>query len=312
MGKTHLHQLAYGITGENADFGDCVQPGAAHRLTGGSSSGACASVLEGSALAAIGTDTGGSIRVPAALCGLVGYRGSITRGGEMWAGAGHLAASFDTLGWIYGDVRDGPLLGAALFGLPMVEAPALRGLRVGVPNAEFLHDCELEVMAVLEGWIAVLLAEGATVERFDASPWAEAMEIFAPIQASEAAALHPESRGVFELAIAERLRWGAGLSADAVGSLRARMEGFRRRSEELLAGFEFMLMPSAPVTELRAGEDHSGARARILRYTSPVSLLGWPAVTLPGHYGGPQLIAKMDRDAELLAVSVCLAGRRGW
>jgi len=73
-GKTHLHQLAYGITGENSDYGDCTQPRNAAWLTGGSSSGAAASVQEGSAVAAIGTDTGGSIRCPAALCGLAGYR----------------------------------------------------------------------------------------------------------------------------------------------------------------------------------------------------------------------------------------------
>src|SRR6202035_4533129 len=75
-GKTHLHQLAYGVTGETPDYGDCLHPRAPTLLTGGSSSGAAASVQEGSALAAIGTDTGGSIRIPAALCGLAGYRTS--------------------------------------------------------------------------------------------------------------------------------------------------------------------------------------------------------------------------------------------
>ena len=79
-GKTHLHPLAYGITGENPDFGDCRQPADAGLLTGGSTSGGAASVQEGSAVAAIGTDTGGSIRVPAALCGLAGYRASIGLG----------------------------------------------------------------------------------------------------------------------------------------------------------------------------------------------------------------------------------------
>jgi Asp-tRNA(Asn)/Glu-tRNA(Gln) amidotransferase A subunit family amidase len=74
VGKTNLHQLAYGITGENPEYGDCLQPRDPTRLTGGSSSGAAASVQEGSAVAAIGTDTGGSIRVPAALCGLAGCR----------------------------------------------------------------------------------------------------------------------------------------------------------------------------------------------------------------------------------------------
>src|SRR6202789_2007800 len=107
-GKTHLHQLAYGITGENRDFGDCLQPRDASLLTGGSSSGAAASVQEGSALAAIGTDTGGSIRLPAAICGLAGYRashglayaaGPWAAGPEgLWAGAAHLAPSFDTVG----------------------------------------------------------------------------------------------------------------------------------------------------------------------------------------------------------------------
>jgi Asp-tRNA(Asn)/Glu-tRNA(Gln) amidotransferase A subunit family amidase len=305
-GKTHLHQLAYGITGESCDFGDCLQPGAAHLLTGGSSSGAAASVLEGSAMAAIGTDTGGSIRVPAAFCGLVGYRASWTLGERMWRGAGHLAKSFDTLGWLYRDAGDGPLLGAALFGLPMVASPSLRGLRVGVVGAEFLHDCEPEVLAELERWIRIFGASGAIVERFDAAMWGESMEIFTPIQASEAAALHPEPRDVFELAIAERLRWGAGISAAEIDDLRGRLSDFRRRNEERLAGFDVLMLPSSPVAELRAGEDQSGARARILRYTSPISLLGWPAVTLPSRRGAPVLVGKMGWDEELLALSAAV------
>src|SRR5271165_6171112 len=112
-GKTHLQQLAYGITGENHDFGDCLQPDDLKRLTGGSSSGAAASVQEGSAMAAIGTDTGGSIRVPASLCGLAGYRASITmshtNGMDLWRGGEHLAQSFDTIGWLYRKLSDGPL-----------------------------------------------------------------------------------------------------------------------------------------------------------------------------------------------------------
>jgi Asp-tRNA(Asn)/Glu-tRNA(Gln) amidotransferase A subunit family amidase len=111
-GKTHLHPLAYGITGENRDFGDCLQPRDASLLTGGSTSGGAASVQEGSAVAAIGTDTGGSIRVPAALCGLAGYRASIGLAWErkLWGGGVHLSQSFDTLGWLFRDLRDGPLL----------------------------------------------------------------------------------------------------------------------------------------------------------------------------------------------------------
>ena len=126
-GKTHLHPLAYGITGENPEFGDCVQPGDAGALTGGSSSGAAASVLEGSAVAAIGTDTGGSVRAPAALCGLAGYRASLGRGD--WRGGAHLAQSFDTMGWLFRDLEDAPLLAPDCSRLRRRAAHALHALR---------------------------------------------------------------------------------------------------------------------------------------------------------------------------------------
>src|ERR1700719_202272 len=142
-GKTNLHPLAYGITGENPDFGDCLQPADANLLTGGSTSGGAASVQEGSAVAAIGTDTGGSIRVPAALCGLAGYRASIGLAHErgLWRGGVHLADSFDTLGWLFRDLRDAPLLAAALFELDVPSA-AETTVRIGVVAREFLADCE--------------------------------------------------------------------------------------------------------------------------------------------------------------------------
>src|SRR5271170_7704979 len=139
-GKTHLHQLAYGITGENSDYGDCAQPRNPTWLTGGSSSGAAASVQEGSAMAAIGTDTGGSIRCPAALCGLAGYRSSI--GLSDWRGAAHLAASFDTLGWLFRDLRDAPLLANALLDVPLVAHSAERTFRIGAVDSVFLYDAE--------------------------------------------------------------------------------------------------------------------------------------------------------------------------
>src|SRR6202043_498518 len=134
----HLHPLAYGITGENPDYGDSAQPSHAALLTGGSSSGAAASVQEGSAVAAIGTDTGGSVRVPAALCGLAGYRASIGLAHErrLWPGGVPLADSFDTLGWLFQDLRDAPLLAAALFDLA-VPAVALTPMRIGVVAPEF-------------------------------------------------------------------------------------------------------------------------------------------------------------------------------
>jgi aspartyl-tRNA(Asn)/glutamyl-tRNA(Gln) amidotransferase subunit A len=80
------------------------------------------------------------------LCGLAGYRASITLSTandfDIWRGGEHLAPSFDTIGWLYRHLSDGPLLGAALFGLPEISAPSLQGLRIGVADESFLHKCE--------------------------------------------------------------------------------------------------------------------------------------------------------------------------
>ncbi len=142
VGKTHLHPLAYGITGENPEFGDCVQPDNPQSLTGGSSSGAIASIQEGSAVAAIGTDTGGSIRVPAALGGLAGYRATLGRGN--WRGGAHLAESFDTMGWLFRDLEDAPLLATPFASKQIPVAPQFTHFAFLADS--FLHDCEPKVI----------------------------------------------------------------------------------------------------------------------------------------------------------------------
>lgn len=312
-GKTNLHQLAYGITGENSNFGDCLQPLNPTHLTGGSSSGAAASVQEGSAFAAIGTDTGGSVRAPAALCGLAGYRSSLTLNTpDAWRGGYHLASSFDTLGWLYCDLADGPLLGNALFDLPFATAPAIDRLRIATPHQPFLHDCDADVLATLHLWHSRFQAHNATLSTFDASYWANSMSIFAPIQASEAAALHQGHFHHFEPMIAERLAWGSSLSASELTSLHNQLDAFRATTHALFQSFDYLLLPCAPMSALIAGADHTQTRARILRYTSPISLAGLPVVTLPSAdpqnpTGGLQLVGPLGSDATLLALSASLA-----
>jgi Asp-tRNA(Asn)/Glu-tRNA(Gln) amidotransferase A subunit family amidase len=304
-GKTNLHQLAYGITGQNPDFGDCLQPRNPALLTGGSSSGAAASVQEGSALAAIGTDTGGSIRVPAALCGLAGYRSSLALNTpDLWQGAAHLAPSFDTIGWLYRDLADGPLLGHALFDLPIASAPLLSSLKIGIPDATFLLDSEPDVLAHLDRWQTALTNHHAAITRIDVTFWNDALEIFAPIQASEAAIIHRGNFHHFEPLIADRLTWGASLTSEEITQLHARLEDFRARTATLFEAFDYLLLPCSPTSTLRAADDHAHTRARILRYTAPISLCGMPAVTLPG---GLQLVAPQQHDANLLALSASLA-----
>ena len=295
MGKTNMQELAYGITGENPWFGDCRQPDDAALLTGGSSSGAAASVQEGSALAAIGTDTGGSIRVPAALCGLAGYRASPGLGD--WRGGWHLALSFDTIGWLFRDLRDGPLLAAALFGID--DAPHLPPtVRIGIPTEEFLADCDATVASRWVAWRQTLAAAGHSLQEFATDWWENCFTIFSNIQASEAAALHRGHYDAFEPAIRDRLEWGASLTEPTITRFRAEHSAFRLRMDELLARFDYLLLPCTPVSRLIAGADQSKTRPRILRYTVPVSLACFPVAVLPG---GMQLVGPRGSDAQLLS-----------
>jgi Asp-tRNA(Asn)/Glu-tRNA(Gln) amidotransferase A subunit family amidase len=163
---------------------------------------------------------------------------------------------------------------------------------------------------VLEGYAEVqreLALAGAITGEMTAPFWAKAMEIFAPIQAREAADLHAGHYDEFEPAIRERLRWGASVTPEELLRLRASRRAFCAEMDTLLARFDMLAMPAAPVAKLGRGADHAQTRARLLRYTTPASLAGLPAVVIPsasGLGGGAvQLIAAAGRDAALLAWS---------
>jgi aspartyl-tRNA(Asn)/glutamyl-tRNA(Gln) amidotransferase subunit A len=320
-GKTHLHPLAYGITGQNPDYGDCLQPRDPTLLTGGSSSRAAASIQEGSALIAIGTDTGGSIRVPAALCGLAGFRAShsiATPHGawpNVWDGAYHLAASFDTPGFLLRDVRDSPLVAHILFGAVVEDLP--QKLRIGFIAGASLDTCQPDVLSAYDLFRKHLQASPRiTTSDVDMPMWSEASEIFMGIQAHEAAAIHRGHFDQFESSIAQRLRWGESLSNDHINALRLRHRNFIASMNNLFSEVDLLVHPCAPVSSLPPNADHSGARAAILRYTSPFSLTGYPVVALPGEsFGGPrgtgiQIAAPSGRDALVLAFAAQFASAR--
>jgi Asp-tRNA(Asn)/Glu-tRNA(Gln) amidotransferase A subunit family amidase len=320
-GKTHLHPLAYGITGQNPDFGDCLQPRDSTLLTGGSSSGAVASVQEGSSLAAIGTDTGGSIRVPAALSGLTGFRasqplaygpGPWRHSAEgLWEGACHLAKSFDTPGFFVRDPRDAAPIAKAIFGIPLAAPPPPP--RIGYIHEAFLHDAEPDVLTAFSMWRRQLVPSAAFLEAFNSTSWTQSQEIFAGIQASEAAALHTGRFDEFEPSIAQRLHWGAAFTPADLQDLHRRLDIFRTRTAHLFRQFDLLMLPCAPVSRLFAAEDQSDTRKRILRYTTPFSLAGVPVIALPGELiGAPfgtgiQLAAAPGKDAALLAFAAHLA-----
>jgi aspartyl-tRNA(Asn)/glutamyl-tRNA(Gln) amidotransferase subunit A len=252
----------------------------------------------------------------------------------LWRGGVHLAQSFDTLGWIFRDLRDAPLLAEGLFGLqvlretdfraPNFQAPPDLQVKIGAIAPEFLHDCDANVLAAFASCKQSLAASGADVQSFDAAYWDDALSIYAPIQASEAAAIHAAATGGdysrfpappgcenlwhFPKAISERLAWGASLTAEEVQRQRQRHAEFRNRVDALFQSFDFLIMPCSPISKLEAGRDHTQTRPTILRYTTPLSLAGSPVVTLPFPNGaGIQLSAPRGQDSRLLTYAAALA-----
>jgi aspartyl-tRNA(Asn)/glutamyl-tRNA(Gln) amidotransferase subunit A len=306
-GKTHLHQLAFGITGENRDYGDCLQPANSALLTGGSSSGSAAAVQEGSALAAIGTDTGGSVRAPAALCGLAGYRSSLGLGD--WSGGYHLSQSFDTIGWLFRDLRDAPRFAEALFDLPPEPRPNPASPSIGVLTGPIVEPCDAAVLRSMDFWQEQLRRASARLEPVQPAFWSEAWYIYAPIQAAEAARLHAGHFQEFEPAIAVRLGWGASLAEDQLRQFHQRRHSFCEQSDALFRRFDFLLAPITPLSKLLAGADHTETRAQILRLTTPASVAGLPAVVLPSAECGLQLLAQRNDDRRLLRFAALLGDR---
>lgn len=165
FGKTNLHELAYGITTNNAAFGPSRNPWDRSRIPGGSSGGTAVAVAARLVPAGIGTDTGGSVRVPAALCGIVGLRP--TTGSWSIAGVVPISHTRDTPGPMTRTVADAALLHAVVTGRPAPAAAELRGLRLGVPRGHFWADLEADTARACEAALARLAAAGAVLVEAD-------------------------------------------------------------------------------------------------------------------------------------------------
>jgi Asp-tRNA(Asn)/Glu-tRNA(Gln) amidotransferase A subunit family amidase len=280
-GKTHLHEFAYGLTGENPHYGNVVHPRFQDRTSGGSSSGSAAAVAAGLVPFAIGTDTGGSIRVPAAFCGLFGLR---LVPHHVWiTDAFPLAPSFDTAGWFTATAADLRLVTAALLGLRELKRP-LRGVSLNV--ADFGLAAEVHDVQRLEQ-AAARFAPPADSDTADAlrAAFEDTVHAYAVLQSREAFRIHAATldgeRERYSDVVWQRIDRGRKWTDDQIASAEVKNATVRLTWTQFFLTYDFLVLPVAPFVALRHPDCDQPHRDALLTLTAPASLGRLPVLTIP-------------------------------
>jgi aspartyl-tRNA(Asn)/glutamyl-tRNA(Gln) amidotransferase subunit A len=332
LGSLQMVEFAYGPTGHNAHYGAVHNPWGLDHITGGSSSGSGAAVAARLTFAALGSDTGGSIRMPAHFCGVTGLK--TTYGRVSRAGAMPLSQSLDTVGPLARSAEDCALLLGLMAGADANDPTAasgplpdymaatrepIKGLTIGVPSAFYVDDLDPEVERILDETILVLKREGADIVQVELPDQRQLTAAAQLVVAVEAAAFHkrwlierPQDYGPQVL-----MRLQNGLAIPGVSYL----EAMRWRGPALaaylaaVAGTDAVIVPGAPVpaptlaeSDVGNGPDAEAVIQRLTRFTRPVNYLGLPSLAIPSGFTknglpvGVQLIGHSFDEAMLLRI----------
>lgn len=326
VGKTNLHEFAFGTTSDESAFGPVRHPKAPERMAGGSSGGSAVAVATGMSLASIGTDTGGSVRIPAAACGLVGLKAGF---GEISCdGVIPLSRACDHVGPLTRTVADARLLYDVLTGAaPDAVAQSTRDLRsttLGLPRPYFLERLEHQVRQAFERAVATLQQAGVRIRDVDVPHMNEAPAIYAGLTLPEIAAIHASTleRRPHRYSPGVRLRLESARYVPGEDMARAQRgrEVLRAEVDAALENCDALLTPAlaivpAPIGTgtVRVGDRDEPVRAMMLRLTQPFNVTGHPAVTLPfgavagGLPFGIQLAGRRHDTRGLLDVAAACA-----
>jgi aspartyl-tRNA(Asn)/glutamyl-tRNA(Gln) amidotransferase subunit A len=305
VGKANLHEFAWGITSENEHYGWVPNPIAPGRIAGGSSGGNAAALAAGLADAAIGTDSGGSIRIPAACCGIVGFKP--THGLVSLEGCFPLAPSFDHAGPMARDVAACERMLRALCDLEPATPPALGDLRAGLAWTEHADPLVRER-------VEAAAAHFGHVDRIDVPFPDGAYAGFMREAAEVHADLWRDHRDAYGSNVAAKVARAMQTTDAAVAAAERARQAYRERMAELLAGIDLLITPTLSVVAPRAGIGDLALRERLLRLTYPFNAIGAPALALPcgpaeeGLPASVQLVGTPGDDARVLAAGRTLEG----
>jgi aspartyl-tRNA(Asn)/glutamyl-tRNA(Gln) amidotransferase subunit A len=320
VGKTNMHEFALGTTSEDSGFGAVHHPLDPSRSAGGSSGGSAVSVATGMSEMSVGTDTGGSIRIPSSICGLVGLKPSahdVPKDGVI-----PLSTSLDHVGPITKSVADAAAMWRVLADRPddIVETPKPGEIQLGLLTGYFVDPIESTVRAAFDGAVSRLRDARFQIDDCDILDPEEIHPAYVNIVLPEAAAWHArylESKGsLYTDNVRARLMAGRDISAVNYFNAIHACEAYRLQVDNLLLIFDALVLPTLPITAPVLGQDEVvmdgrrvNVRAAMLRNTQLFNMTGHPAISLPLPMPegvlpcGLQLVGRLDKTAELLAIA---------
>lgn len=344
LGKTNLHEFAYGVTTENPHYGPARNPWAPERTPGGSSGGSAAAVAAGMCWASLGSDTGGSIRIPAALCGIVGLKP--TRGRVSCHGVVPLARTLDHVGPLARTVPDAAIMLHTIAGrdprdpfaiarpVPAYPRELRRPLgkaRLGWPRDYFFDRVDEEIRRALEQAAREFERLGASMEEVSLphlGEWVEPTDLIALVEARndhEAAGYFPARAAEYGEDVRKRLEKGGEVrAADYVRALALRQQA-QKEFAAVFARVEAILAPTVPIAAppigqkvVSIGGEQESVRAALLRMNRPANFAGIPAISLPCGFTreglplGLQLLGRAWDEARLLRIAYAYEQATEW
>jgi aspartyl-tRNA(Asn)/glutamyl-tRNA(Gln) amidotransferase subunit A len=326
IGKLNMHEFAYGATGVNPHYGPAHNPWDRERITGGSSSGSGSAVAAGQCFGAIGTDTGGSIRIPASLCGVVGLKptfGRVSRRGII-----PLSWSLDHAGPLTRSVEDSAIVLQAIAGHdPLDESSddeavpdyrrdireGVKGLRVGVPDSFFFDALDPEVEAAVRTAIKTLEAEGAAIVPISLPRIEEIPSAVTALMLPEPLAYHQKWLNERPDDYGESVRFRLELATTVpavtyVQAQRFREVVVREWREQVFSKVDVLACPTTPIPAPPIEEGQLSTTFNLIRLTNPLNFMGAPCVSVPCGFSegglpiGLQIVGRWFDEATVLRV----------